>query len=69
MDKDRLELDRCILEVDGSAAGILLLDGNDAYRFFATEPATAVLEGRTFRTPQRAEAAIRRVLRRGQRDP
>lgn len=55
--------DRCILEVDGRAAGILLRENDGAYRFFAAEPGTAVLDRRTFRSPRRAEAEVKRVLR------
>ncbi|GEO43435.1 hypothetical protein SAE02_75830 [Skermanella aerolata] len=56
-------LDRCILEIDGAAAGLLLRDSRGVFRFFASNPETAVLEGRTFHSPGRAEAEVRRVLR------
>ena len=59
--------DRCILEVDGSAVGVLLREENDSYQFFAAEPEIAVLDRRTFQSPQRAEMEVRRVLRRGER--
>jgi hypothetical protein len=36
--------DRCIVEVDGSAAGILLREEDGAYQFFAANPGAALLE-------------------------
>lgn len=67
MDQDHDGQDRCILEVDGSAAGILLRENGGAYRFFAAESRTAGLDRRTFRSPQRAEEEVRRILRQGMR--
>ena len=54
--------DRCIVEVDGSAAGILLREEDGAYQFFAANPGAALLDRKRFRSRLSAETEVRRLL-------
>ncbi|GEO43381.1 hypothetical protein SAE02_75290 [Skermanella aerolata] len=61
--------DRCVLEIDGSAAGILLREEDGAYQFFAADPGAAVLDRRRFGSRLRAQVEVKRVLCRSGREP
>ncbi len=59
-------MERCVLEVAGRGAGVLVRDGA-GYRLFTARPEVVELEGRTFPDILEAEAAVRRLmLARGQ---
>lgn len=53
--------ERCVIEVDGEAVG-LLLRGAGGFVFYAVKPEIAALEGRSFRGPRAVETAVRRLL-------
>lgn len=50
-----------IIEVHGSAAGIVVRDGG-GFRFFASNARFQTLEGRIFGNPAKAERAARHLL-------
>jgi hypothetical protein len=62
MAEDHDGSDRCVLEVDGSAAGILLREEDGAYQFFAANPGAALLDRKRFRSRLSAETEVKRVL-------
>ena len=48
MAEDHDGSDRCVLEVDGNAAGILLREEDGAYQFFAANPGRHCWTGNGF---------------------
>ena len=62
MAEDHDGSDRCVLEVDGNAAGILLREEDGAYQFFAANPGAALLDRKRFRSRLSAETEVKRVL-------
>ncbi|WP_119680621.1 hypothetical protein [Indioceanicola profundi] len=54
-------MERCILEIEGEEAGVLVRDGS-AYRFFAAGLEAAKLDGRTFPNLRKAESAVRQTM-------
>lgn len=50
-----------VIEVSGSAAGIVAADGA-RFRFHSAAPRFQPLDGQIFRTPGDAERAVRRVI-------
>jgi hypothetical protein len=54
-------MDRCVLEVDGNATGVLVRNGQ-SYLFFAACSEAAGLEGTSFASIRSAEKSVRRAL-------
>ncbi|HYE48966.1 MAG TPA: hypothetical protein VEB20_05215 [Azospirillaceae bacterium] len=54
-------MDRCVLEVAGRDAGVLVRDGA-GYRFFAAGNEAGKLDGRTFPSIRKAESEVRRLM-------
>ena len=54
-----------VIEINDEAAGIVVKSGHD-YRFHAANARYAVLEGRPFSSPSRAETAVHDLRRRGE---
>lgn len=52
-----------LIEVDGSAVGLVSLDNDGLYRFHAAVPKMNQIDGRSFPTPDLAQRAARRVMR------
>jgi hypothetical protein len=58
---DTVHSDAYVIEVDSATAGLVVRAHDRAgFRFFASAPAFARLDGLTFRSPQDAERAARR---------
>ncbi|HYC05109.1 MAG TPA: hypothetical protein VED40_17580 [Azospirillaceae bacterium] len=54
-------MDRCVVQVAGRDAGVLVRDG-PGYRFFAARTEAGRLDGRTFASIRKAESAVRRLM-------
>jgi len=54
-------MDRCVLEILGSDAGVLVRDGA-GYRFFTATSEAGKLDGHLFPSIRKAESAIRQLM-------